>query len=139
MKCNVQLSHTHQVLDAADLKLAENGAFNKYSYWNKFNSKQFQIPHSSQQKHLNQELFKLTFDNNIKKIRTIIKHLNITIKLSDGDIKGITEKTKSQFINFTVSHLQSVEPVQQQNNTLNLNFDINKILPLIGNTMVRNQ
>ena len=106
---------------------------------NKLNSKQFQITHSIQQKHLNQELFKLTFDNNIKKICTIIKHLNITINLSDGDIKGITEKTKSQFINFTISYLQSVKPVQQQNNTLNLNFDINKILPLIGNTMVRNQ
>ena len=139
MKCNIQLVHKNQVLEAADLPLAKKGAFAKYSYWNKFNYKQFQIPHPIQQHQLNEELFKINYDQNIKKIQVVIKHLNITINHIDNDIKSITDKTKSEFINFFISQLQSVDPVQQHNNSINLNFDINKLLPSIGNQLIRNK
>ena len=81
MKFILQLSHKQNILNAADIKLAKDGTFNKYSYWNGFNSKQFQISYPIQQENLNEELFTLNFNENITKIKIVMKHLEIAVNL----------------------------------------------------------
>ena len=70
----------------------------------------------------------------------VINHLNITLKLIDKDIKELSEKTKFEFINFIISQWQTINPLPQENNNnnpINLSFDINKLLPSVGESLIR--
>ena len=68
-----------------------------------------------------------------------MKHLEIAVNLINNDIKDISEKTKSQFIQFRISQHQMIEPENANQEDTKLNFDINQYLPAIGSVMIKKQ
>ena len=68
-----------------------------------------------------------------------MKHLETTVNLFNNDIKTITQQTKSQFIHYNSSQHQILAPVDNNDNTTNLNFDIRQLFAAIGNKLIKKQ